>query len=160
MIDDKVKAVLLAVIIVLGLLTAGQYWLEHRVVDPFSELAVLGPDRLIGDYPTSVSVGQNVTLYGYVSNHEAQVTYYDVRVKLGNSTTVANDTSWINSPSAFDYRVILRDGGNSTFPVQLAFSQPINNTKIIFELWELDVGSGAFEYAGLWGQILLNVTAG
>jgi uncharacterized membrane protein len=158
MIDDKVKAGLLAMIIVLGLLTAGQYWLDHRVVGPFSELSVLGPDKVIGGYPSSVSAGQNVSLYVYVCNHEGQVKYYDVRVKLGNFTTVVNETTWASLASAFDYRVILRDGENSTFPMQLAFSQPANNTKVIFELWELDPASGAFRYAGLFGQILLNVT--
>ncbi len=159
MIDDKVKAVLLAVVIVMGIMTAGQYWLEHRVVGPFSELGVLGSDQMIGDYPSTVTAGQNVTLYGYIGNHQGGVTYYDLRVKLGNSTTVVNETTWVDVPSVADFRAVLRDGQNSTFPLVLSFSQPANGTKIIFELWEFDASSGSFLYAGLWGQILLNVTA-
>jgi uncharacterized membrane protein len=158
-IDDKVKAVLLAAVIVMGLMTAGQYWLEHRVVEPFSELGVLGPDQLLGDYSSNVTAGQNVTLYGYIGNHEGAVTYYDLRVKLGNLTTVVNGTVWVDAPSVADFRAVLRDGQNSTFPVVLSFPQPANGTKIIFELWELDTSSGSFLYSGLWGQIILNVTA-
>jgi uncharacterized membrane protein len=159
MIDDKVKAVVLAAVIVMGLMTAGQYWLEHRVVEPFSELGVLGPNQTIGDYPSNVAVGQNVTLYGYIGNHQGGVMYYDLRVKLGNSTTAVNETTWVDVPSVADFRAVLRDGQNSAFPLALSFSQPANGTKVIFELWEFDFSSGSFLYSGLWGQILLNVTA-
>ena len=159
MIDDKAKAVVLAVVIVMGLMTAGQYWLEHRVVEPFSELGVLGPNQTIGNYPSNITVGQNITLYGYIGNHQGGVWYYDLRVKLGNSTTVVNETVWVDAPSVADFRSVLRDGENFTFPLTLNFSQPANGTKIIFELWEFDAHTASFLYAGLWGQILLNVTA-
>jgi uncharacterized membrane protein len=159
MIDDKVKAGLLASVIVLGLLMAGQYWMEHRIFEPFSELGVLGPNQKIGDYPTNVTAGQSVTLYGYVGNHEGVVTYYDVKVKQGPSSAIVNESTWASLPSSYDYRVVLRDGENSTFSLQLRFSNPASNAKILFELWELDVASGGFRYSGLWGQIVLNVTS-
>ncbi|HVP24270.1 MAG TPA: DUF1616 domain-containing protein [Conexivisphaerales archaeon] len=159
MIVDKIRAVALAGIIILGLMTAGQFWLEHRVAEPFSEVSVLGPSMTIGGYPSTVSAGQNASFFVRVSNHEGHVAYYDVRTKVGDMTTVVNQTAWADLPTSLDERVILVDGENSTLPMQLAFLQPANDTKVIFEVWVFNSAVNGFQYSGLWGQILLNVTA-
>ncbi|MCP8309502.1 MAG: DUF1616 domain-containing protein, partial [archaeon] len=84
MIDEEVSTVALAVIVVIGAFSVSQAFLAGRVVEPFSELAVLGQNQKIGDYPKSLMVSENFTLYLYVGNHEGKVMYYRVYVKLGN----------------------------------------------------------------------------
>ncbi|MCP8306169.1 MAG: DUF1616 domain-containing protein, partial [archaeon] len=97
MIDEEVSAVVLAVIVVIGIFSVSQAFLAGGVVEPFSELAVLGPNQKIGDYPKNLTAGENFTLYLYVGNHEGKVMYYRVYVKLGDRSSIINETTPLDS---------------------------------------------------------------
>ncbi len=51
MIDDQIRGAALAIILAVGVLLVLQPLYVGRTVEPFSELAVLGPNQKIGDYP-------------------------------------------------------------------------------------------------------------
>ncbi|MDP2954272.1 MAG: DUF1616 domain-containing protein, partial [Chloroflexota bacterium] len=81
--DDELKAVALVLIGLMGAVAVYPILAESRVVEPFSELGVLGPNMKIGDYPRQLVVGQRFSLYIYVGNHEGSSQYYRVFAKLG-----------------------------------------------------------------------------
>jgi len=126
----------------------------------FSELGILGPNMIIGGYPTNVTQGGAVHLYCYVGNHEGEAAYYQVLVKLGNSATHVSNTTSANAPEIHSYSLILSDNKSSTFPVTLAMNTTGTNLRLIFELWAYNVSTSQFAYTGVWDQLMINVTGG
>ncbi|MEM1986571.1 MAG: DUF1616 domain-containing protein [Nitrososphaeria archaeon] len=90
--DEEVLAVLAAIIIVASVFAVVQAINAGRVVEPFSELGLLGPYQKIGDYPREVVAGSQFLLHSYVGNHEGKTMFYRVLVKVGNRTSVINET--------------------------------------------------------------------
>ncbi|RLE67510.1 MAG: hypothetical protein DRJ43_07305 [Thermoprotei archaeon] len=158
-IDDEVKAVVLAIVIVAGVFAIAQLISSGRVVEPFSALGLLGPRMKIGDYPKNVLVNQSINLYLFVDNHEGRVMYYVIYAKLGNRSTVINENVSANAPILDTYEVILPHGENMTIPVSLRITKPQKNARLIFEMWVYDPERDEVRYHGRWVQLWLNVTA-
>jgi uncharacterized membrane protein len=158
LIDEEVMAVVLAVIIVVAIFAGSQLFFAGGVVEPFSELAILGPEMKIGDYPGEVVAEEAFTLYLHVGNHEGRVLYYAVMIKLGNQTTPVSSEEPMPVPVLSKYEVILLHGGNWTKPITLNVTQPGVNYRLVFELWVYDEAVRSFSYVGHWCQLWLNVT--
>ena len=156
--DRAVTACALGAIIIVGAIISGQYFLAGTVPQPFSELALLGPDGKIGNYTSSVAAGQNFTLDLYVGNHEGQVTYYRVYVKLGNISSVVDRNVSLSAPPIAVYDVFLKDSQNVVHPMTFQLSKVGAEQKLVFELWTFSPVKDAFAYAHSWNQIILNVT--
>ncbi|MDG6933515.1 MAG: DUF1616 domain-containing protein [Nitrososphaerota archaeon] len=158
MIEDQIKGVLLAVILLLGLIGAAQYYYSHTTSEPFPELGILGPNQKIGDYPTNVLAGQNFTLYLYVGNHEGHVEYFNVLVKLGNNDSVVNGTNGMNAPVLATYRIILENNQTYLEPITLSLPNPGQNIRMVFELWTYNTSTNTFTYDYIYNQLWVNVT--
>ncbi|MEM0118142.1 MAG: DUF1616 domain-containing protein [Conexivisphaerales archaeon] len=158
MIDDQIKGVLLAVILLLGLVGAGQYYYSHLIQEPFSELGTLGPSIKIGDYPTQVVAGQNFTLYLYVGNHEGHVEYYEVLVKLGNASNV-NINESLPVPPLYTFGMVLVNNQTYLQPITISIPHPGINVRLVLELWQFNTTVNAFTYTGISNQLWMNVTA-
>lgn len=126
--------------------------------EKFSELGVLGPNKTISNYPTSVLAGETVSLYGYVGNHEGYVAYYTVMVKLGNSTTHVSNSTSATAPLIANYSRVLDNNQSWVFPIDISVNKTGTNLKLIFELWMYNATASEFEYTGLWNQLYINVT--
>ena len=159
MIDEEVKAVILAIVIVAGVFAVAQLAMAGRTVEPFSALGLLGPKKKIGDYPKNVLVNQSINLYLYVDNHEGHVSYYKIYAKIGNKTTTINENQSATAPILASYDVILPHGWNTTIPVSLSINKPMKNARLIFEMWIYDPEIRGFKYHGRWVQLWLNITA-
>lgn len=159
MIDDEVKAVIMAIIIVAGVLSIAQMVMSERVSEPFSALGMLGPNMKIGDYPKTVLVNQTVNLYLFIDNHEGRTMYYIIYAKLGDRLTEVSENRSAEAPILYTYEVIVPHGMNTTIPVSLKFSKPMTNARLIFEMWIYDPDTGAPKYHGRWNQLWLNITA-
>ncbi|MEM0079607.1 MAG: DUF1616 domain-containing protein [Candidatus Nezhaarchaeales archaeon] len=159
MIDDEVKAVVLAIIIVAGALIVAQLFAGGKVVEPFSAIGLLGPKMKIGDYPKSVLVNQTINLYLYVDNHEGRTMYYVIYAKLGEKSTTISENVSADAPILDVYELILPHGSNATIPVSITISEPVTNAKLIFEMWVYDPKIDEVIYHGRWVQLWLNVTA-
>ncbi len=156
--DRETAAIALAVVTILAVLAA-VYPVLPQNNEPFSELGVLGPNQKIGGYPTNATVGQQISLYGYVGNHEGVSSYYQFVVKLGNqSTTVSNSTA-ATAPVILTTYEVLANNQTATFPFTLVLRQSGTNEKVIFELWRYNTGTSSFGYTGLWDQLFVNVTS-
>jgi len=158
-IDDEVKAVIMAIMIVVGALSIAQILTSGRVSEPFSALGLLGPNMKIGDYPKTVLVNQTVRLYLYVDNHEGRTMYYIIYAKLGNKSTEISENRSADAPILYTYEVILPHGMNATIPVSLKFDRPAINARLIFEMWVYDSETRTPRYHGRWTQLWLNITA-
>jgi len=153
-----VTAVALAVIVVVGVFSASQFLVADRVVEPFSELAVLGPNQKIGDYPKNLQVGETFTLYIYVGNHEGKATHYRVYAKLGDRSSIINENASLDTAPIAHYDVILLNNQTWLNPVTLQIDKPGTNLRLVFELWTYTPAQGAFTYYNRWTQLWLNVT--
>ena len=159
MIDDEVKAVALILIGLMAAVAVYPILAESRVVEPFSELGVLGPNGKLGDYPRELVVGQPFRLFLYVGNHEGRSEYYRVLVKLGNQDSIVSDTVPLDAPVVASWIVLLPNESNSTIPISLNLPRAGLNQRIIFELYRFEPAVKVFVYHQRWNQIWMNVTA-
>ncbi len=142
-------------IVVVGVFATSQLVFDERIVDPFSELAVLGPNMKIGDYPTEVFENEPFDLYLYVGNQEGRIMYYTILVKLGDASSTINASTFMNAPVLERFDLVLMNGANWTQPVSLSIDKPSTNLRLTFELWILDE---TLQYDGRFCQIWMNVT--
>lgn len=156
--DEEVVAVIAAIAVVASVFAIATTITSGRVVEPFSALGLLGPEGKIGNYPKEVYVGEPVKLYIYVDNHEGKPMYYRVLVKVGNESTLVNQTAPANLPPVKVFNLILGHEMNSTFPLIVKFNETGINVKLITELWFYNVSSREFQYSGRWNHLYINVT--
>ena len=91
----------------------------------FSELWVLGPNRMAEDYPFNVRGGEEYKIYLGIGNHMGGVMYYGVLVKFRNqSQLLPNSTLGLASslPVLCEFRAVVEDGG--TWEEEVRFSFP------------------------------------
>lgn len=156
--DKETATIALALVTVLAIFVAVQPILPSNA-ESFSELGILGPNQKIGGYPTTLTVGEQFQLYGYVGNHEGVVSYYQVFVKLGNQSTEISNSTYARAAVISSYYLVLNDNQSTTFPMQLSIAQAGTNQRVIFELWSFNATASQFSYTGLFGQLWINVTA-
>jgi hypothetical protein len=81
--------------------------------EQFSELYVLGPNRMLKNIPSSVKANSLYTVYLGVGNHMGQSESYLIYAKLRNQTEPLPDSN-VGEPSSlvpvFEYRMVLSDG--------------------------------------------------
>ncbi len=130
--------------------------LGNRTVEPFSELGILGPNLLLGDYPSTLLVGEEFDLYLYLGNHEGETSYYRVYVVLGDQSLNVSDIESYSGQLLDTYDHVLLDDTNYTRPITLAINEPGINRRLVFELRKFHDNS--FRYDGIWTQLWVNVT--
>ena len=157
MIGDELRGAALGIILVIGILLVVQPLYTGRIVEPFSELAILGPNQKIGDYPKDLQVGQSFNLYLYVGNHEGQSRLYRVYAKLGDRTSTINENVSLAVEPLAHYDVILLQNQTWLEPITLQIDTEGTNLRLIFELWMYRQENDAFRYYNRWNQLWLNV---
>ncbi len=90
--------------------------------EQFSELYILGPERMAQDYPFNIIPNQNYSVYINVGNQMGSSEYYLIYVKLLNATDPLPSNS--GTPSSeqplYEYRFSIQNG--QTFENLLTFS--------------------------------------
>ena len=158
MIDDEVKFIAIGLIILMMGVAAYPVLSANRVVEPFTELGVLGPNGKLGDYPRQVSTLDKVNLFLYVGNQEGSSQYYRVDVKVGDQDHNVSDVVPLEAPVITSYELVLPNTANSTTPMSFNVAFAGLNRRVVFELYRYDVDTGAFKYQ-LWTQLWMNVTS-
>lgn len=159
MIDDEVKAVAIIILLLSAVVAVYPIFEEGRIVEPFSELGLLGPLGKLGDYPRQLVVGQEFNLFLYVGNHEGRSEYYRVEAKVGDQSMNVSDTEPLGVPVFRSWEAVLLNESNTTIPITLSLGEAGLNRRLVFELWRYDSGSHVFVYHQRWTQLWLNVTA-
>ena len=78
-----------------------------------SELWLLGPERMAGNFPFNVSVNEQYRVYVGVGNHLDKLAYYSVYVKFGNKTQQLSNSTTSEPrplPPLHEFRFALSDG--------------------------------------------------
>jgi uncharacterized membrane protein len=83
--------------------------------------------------------------------------YYRVLAKLGDEAAKVDEAKPAEAEILAEYEAILPHGQNMTIPISLSIKRPMNNARLIFEMWILD--GEEFRYHGRWLQLWINVTA-
>jgi len=158
MIEEKITLATLAIIALIALALIFQF-VNPSFSEPFSELAILGPDMKLTGYPHEVSVGENFTLYLFVGNHEGHTMFYEVMVKLVNNQTTLSTSSPLNASVLATYYFVIMNNQNATKKIVLSIPYEGTNLRLVFELWAFSASSNSFYYKGISTYIWLNVTA-
>jgi len=156
--DEEVLAVITAIIIVATIFTAAQIINSGRVTEPFSALGLLNKNAKIGDYPREVVAGTPFQLNVYIENHEGKTMYYKILVKLGNKTSIINETTPLNTQPILELRTILPHNTSIIIPVNITIYQPTTNLRLVFEMWIFNETTQTFTYYNRWNQLWLNIT--
>jgi uncharacterized membrane protein len=104
--------------------------------EQFSELYLLGPDRMAQDYPSNIAIGENYSVYVNVGNHLGSSAYYVLYLKLANATDQSpNSTFGTPSPlpPLYEYRFSIPDNTTWQNPLQFSTSKATiqgNNSQI------------------------------
>ena len=157
--DERIQAALMITVLAYGVLTAAPVILGDRVVEPFSELGLLGQELKLGDYPREITLGESVDLYLYLGNHEGDLTYYRVLVKQGDQSMNVSDTTPYGGPVLAQFEHVLVDEYNITMPISIMVDAPGVNQRVVFELYKYNQESTGFSYDGIWVQLWMNITA-
>lgn len=156
--DDEVLAVIVAIFIVASVFAVVQAINAGRVVEPFSEIGLLGPDKKIGNYPKEVIAGRPTLLHVYIGNHEGRTMYYRILVKVGDKTSTINSSVPLNAEPIMELRAVLLHNTSVMIPVNVTLHEPRTNARLVFEMWIFNETSKAFTYYGRWTQLWINVT--
>ena len=104
--------------------------------EQFSELYLLGPERMAENYPNNIAVGQNYSVYVGVGNHLGASAYYVLYVKLGNETDPLPNNS-LGTPSSlqplYEYRFSIPESMNWEALLNFSVSSAViqgNNSQI------------------------------
>ena len=131
-IDERITIGLVACILAFGVLTVAPVLLGKRVVEPFSELGILGPNMKLGDYPKEGITGEPFDLFLYLGNHEGSVQYYRVIIKQGDQSKNVTEDTPLDAPLVTIYEHSLIDKQNTTIPITLAPIRSGINQRIVF----------------------------
>jgi len=122
--------------------------------EKFSELYVLGPNRMGENYPFNVKANENYRIFLGTGNHMASSAYYVVYVKFRNqSEPLPNPTAYMPSPlpALYEYRVFLRDGGVWEAPLDFSLCRPtISGNKCSLESLTINGLPSCVNKVGLW----------
>lgn len=153
--SGEVRAVVAAIVVVVLIFAVSQAYIAGRVIEPFSELGLLGKNMKIGDYPREVFVGEKFLFYIYVGNHMGYPVFYQVRIYVGDNKTPVDPCPL--EPKYILYYVLLH---NKTwiYPVNMSIEEPGINKRLIVELWIYNLTTNKFEYHKRWTQLWINVT--
>ncbi len=153
---EQLCAIVLCILVVVAFISISGLILPKNQGEQYSELGVLGPNMMLGDYPSQMVASETIHLYGYVGNQMGQPMYYTVMVKLGNNDTVVNPAS---ITPIKEFSQVVPSNQTWTFPVDVTLTKAGDNQRLIFELWIYNQTLNQNQYQDRWGQIWLNVTA-
>lgn len=145
------RVLFLVVTAVLALIVASPA-LSRLLVLPrtefFTELWILGPDRMAEDYPFNVSRNQDYGVFLGVGNRLGYCGYYLVEVKFRNLTQSAADSfdrTPSSLPSLFNITAFVEDEGVWELPLTFSFDYDYNETVLQVEFSSLTLNDVALD---------------
>ncbi len=154
LLDDEVKAVLAAILVVVIAFATAQYLSAVKVTEPFSELGLLGRNMKLADYPSNLTVGEPALVYIYVGNHMGRPMFYRVEAKLGNESSPVDPSPL--SPFWTHY-LLLEHNSSTVIPLHFSVNQT-GTYRLIVELWAYNETVRGFQYHKRWVHLWINVS--
>jgi uncharacterized membrane protein len=144
---DRIPGIILALLILIAIITAGYVISVPREGEPFTELFILGSNHTAADYPDRMIPGQNYPVYIGVRNHEYRDTRYTIEIwmlhtEYDNMTNSSRITAMVPQD-----RVLFPLAHNQTLVIPYNLS--VNSTGYNrFEFLLFDENVPGFEVAG------------
>ena len=155
--DEEVFAVLLALVVVGSVFSMAQI-LRPSVTEPFTAIGLLNENCMIGQYPSTVVAGENITLCIYVFNFNGTPIHYKVVFKLGNRTALPTNSTPSRAKPLKYWEGFLNHNESREFKVRLSLNESGTGYALIFELWLQNPITGTWFYSGRWVHLYVNVT--
>jgi uncharacterized membrane protein len=150
------KLILLAVGLV-GILLIASPTIANSIRLPhgerFSELYLLGPNRMTENFPFNIAEKQNYTIYVGVGNHVGASDYYAVYVKFLDSEDMLPDQTFSPVNPMYKYRFFIQD--EQTFESPLSFSisrTSVSNNQAFIGNIELNGENFIVDKASMWNS--------
>lgn len=161
LLDKEVFAIITAAVIVASVMAASEIVKPYQG-SQYAALGLLNQNCVIGDYPSVVNNGDNVTLCIYVSNHLGYPALFLITYKIGNASTLPTNTSPSLANPILQWDIFLENGENTTFTIEVPvdigpMNTPSKEVALIFELWYLSPESGDWVYSGEWVNLYIRV---
>jgi uncharacterized membrane protein len=122
----------------------------------FSELYLLGPERMAQGYPRDIVPNQNYTIYFDVVNHVGSSAYYFVYIKfLNDSDSLPDVTSGVASPAQTLYknRILISDEHTSEIPLTFSISNTaVSNKQLTIGNLHLNGEDSSVNKAAAWNS--------
>lgn len=99
--------------------------LPERTKERFSEIYILGPNRIAEEYPFNIKSNETYTIILGIGNHMGSSAYYAVYVKIRNSSerlpaVSKNEPSPL--PTVYEYRTFIVNEGVVEKPINFSFN--------------------------------------
>ncbi len=158
--DEEVFAVIMALVVVASVFAIAEV-VRPKNPEPFTAIGLLNSKGKIGDYPTQVFPGENLSLKIYLANYLNQPALMQVRYKIGDNTTIPTNKTPSPKPVVKVFETILNTGENETIPAQIPIA--LGNeyvgrrVALIFELWIYNTTRHDWVYSGEWNHLYVKV---
>jgi hypothetical protein len=120
------KALLIIVTAVIALIVVSPALQQIQVfpqTEFFTELSLLGPERLAANYPYNI-VNRNYNVFLDITNHLGSCAYYQVQIKFRNETQSAPNSfnrTYSTLPSLYNVSAFVADKESWALPVTFGF---------------------------------------
>jgi hypothetical protein len=91
----------------------------------FTELSLLGPQRLAANYPFNIAINRDYNVFLDITNHLGSCTYYQVQIKFRNETQSAPNIfnrTYSTLPSLYNVSVFVADKESWQLPITFSFN--------------------------------------
>jgi uncharacterized membrane protein len=159
--NEKQFEKLVKISIIIGILVVTGFIIYYLLTpEPgFVVLGLLNEEKKAENYPTEVKVGENVSFYVSVENYMNRDFEFRVEILLGDNDTILSSTEPAKNASSYYNTTQVTLKHNEKWiseMLNVSFSQPGADQRIIIELWEIVNSITEKFYNNLW--LWLNVT--
>ncbi len=91
----------------------------------FTELSLLGPEKMAANYPYNIAINRNYSVYLDITNHLGSCTYYQVQIKFRNETQSdpnSYNRTYSNLPSLYNIAAFVPDKESWQLPITFSFN--------------------------------------
>jgi len=132
---------LLKICLIIGIIVISGFIIYYLVTpEPgFVSLGILNSEKKAENYPTNGTVGQNISFYITVENQMNREFSFRIETLKGDNSTSVNSSGSLDATSYFNTTKItlLHNQFWISEELNVSFSQPALNQRIIVVLWEI-----------------------
>jgi len=122
--------------------------------ESFSELWLLGPNHMAGDYPFNVHTGESHNLFLGVGNHLGYSACYLVYAKFRNQTQPlpnASGSEPSSLPSVYEFQFFVADGDVWETPITIKIlNASVQGNTIVVESVSVNDKASQVGYSSIW----------
>jgi uncharacterized membrane protein len=133
---------LLKLLLIIGIIVISGF-IAYAIFTPrlgYITTGLLNSEKKAENYPTTTTMGENVTFYVSVANYLNRDFSFRLEILRGDNNTIFGPAPSVNAYSYVNLSTIILLHGENWISnsLNVSFSQPGNGQTIIVEIWEMD----------------------